>query len=77
MWCNTYFEQKNLHKYSRVARDQDGVEVKSMIDFVLVKKNILHFVQDVRAVRGMGLGISNPHVVLCKIRFVGSWIKRR
>ena len=28
---NTYFEHKSLHKYTRVARGQDGVEVKSMI----------------------------------------------
>ena len=48
---NTYFEHKNLHKYTRVARGQDGVEVKGMIDLVLVKKDMLHFVQDVRAVR--------------------------
>ena len=24
---NTYFEHKTLHKYTKVARDQDGVEV--------------------------------------------------
>ena len=35
---NTYFELKNLQKYNRVAKDQDGVEVKSMKDMVLVKK---------------------------------------
>ena len=51
---NTYFEQKNLHKYPRVARDQDGVEVKSMIDLVLVKKDMLRFVQD-------ALGDMVPH----------------
>ena len=51
---NTYFEYKYLHKYTRVARGQDGVEVKNMIDLVLVKKDMLHFVQDVRAVIGMG-----------------------
>ena len=43
-----------MHKYTRVARVQEGVEVKSMIDLVLVKKDMLHYVQDVRAVRGMG-----------------------
>ena len=43
---NTYFEHKNLHKYTRVARGQDGVEVKSMID--LVMKDMMIFVQDVR-----------------------------
>ena len=37
-----------------ILGDQDGVEVKSMIDLVLVKKDMLHYVQDVRAVRGMG-----------------------
>ena len=34
------------------------------------------FWQDVRAVRGMGQGISDHHVVLCKVRLVGTWIKR-
>ena len=33
--------------------------------------------QDVRAVRGMGRGLSDHYVVLCKVRLVGAWIKRR
>ena len=41
-----------MQKYTRVARGQDGVENKSMIDLVLVKKDIQRYVQDVRAVRG-------------------------
>ena len=44
------------------------VEVKSMIDLVLVKKDVLCYVQDVR---GMGQGLSDHHVVLCKVRSVG------
>ena len=52
LWI-TYFEHKSWHKYTRVARDQDGVEVKSMVDMLLAKKTMLHFVQDVWAVRGM------------------------
>ena len=35
---NTYFKHKSLHKYTRVAKGQDRVEIKSMIDVVLVKK---------------------------------------
>ena len=31
----TYFEHRSLHKYTRVARGQDGVEVKSLIDLLL------------------------------------------
>ena len=58
-----------MHKYTRVARGQD-VEVKSMIDLVL-KKVMLHYVQDVRALRGMGRDLLDHHIVLCKVRLVG------
>ena len=44
----TYFEHRNLHKYTRVARGQDGVKVKGIIDQVLVKKDMLRYVQDMR-----------------------------
>ena len=38
---------------------------------------MLGYVQDVRAVRGMGRSLSDHYVVLCKVRLVGAWIKRR
>ena len=60
-----------MHKYTRVARWSEGK------DLLLVKKDMLHFIQDVKAVRGMGQGISDHHIVLCKVRLVGAWIKRR
>ena len=60
-----------------MARAQDGVEVKSMIDPVLVKKYMLRYVQDMRAVRRMGQYLLDHHAVLCKVRLVGSWVKRR
>ena len=50
-WCSSVLkrgfiwlthERKSLHKYTRVARGQDGVEVKSMIDLVLVKRDMLY-----------------------------------
>ena len=74
---NTYFNHKNLHKYTRVARDQDGVEVRSMVDLVQVKRYRLRYVQDVRAGREMGRGLSDHYVVLCKVMLVGAWIKKR
>ena len=43
-----------MHKYTRVAKSEGGVESKSMIDMVLVKRNMLQYRQNVRAVRGMG-----------------------
>ena len=48
-----------------------------MIDLVLVKKNMLRYVQGVKAVRGMGRRLTDHHVVLCKVKLVGAWIKRR
>ena len=33
---------------TRVARGRDGVEIKSMMDLVLVKRDMLRYVQDVR-----------------------------
>ena len=51
----TYFKQRSFHKYTRMTMGQDGVEVKSMMDLVLVKNDMLHFVQNVRTVRGIGL----------------------
>ena len=39
--CNAYFKHRSLHKYTR---GQDRVEVKSMIDLVLVKRDLLRSV---------------------------------
>ena len=38
---------------------------------------MLQYVEDVKAVRGMVLGLSDHYVVLCKVRLVGAWIMRR
>ena len=52
----------------RMVECQGGVEVKSVIDLVLVKRDMLRYVQDAMAVKGMGRGLSNHYVVLCKVR---------
>ena len=51
---STYFKHRSLHKYTRVARREYGMEVKSMIDLMQLKNDILRYVQDERTVRGMG-----------------------
>ena len=48
-----------------------------MIDMMLVKRDMLRYVQDVRMVRGMGRSLSDNYVVLCKVRLVGACFKRR
>ena len=48
---NKYFQHKSLHKCTRVFRGQEGGEVMCTINLVLVDKDMLHYVQDVRVVR--------------------------
>ena len=55
----------SLHKYTRVPRRQGGVEVKSMIGLVLVNRDMLLYVQDMRAVRAMGRGLSDHTMLYC------------
>ena len=69
---NICFEHRSLHKYTRVVRGQDGVEVKSMTDL-----DMLRYVLDVKAVREMERSRSDHHVVLCKVMLVLGQIKRR
>ena len=47
-----------------------------MVNLVLVKRDMLCYVLDVRAVRGMRQAPSDHHVVLCKVRLVGARIKK-
>ena len=66
-----------MRKYKRVARIQDGVEVVSVVDLLLVKRDLPHYMQNVMVVKGMGRSPSDQHVVLGKFRLVGARIKRR
>ena len=56
---------------------QDGVKIKSMIDPVLVRRDMLQYVQDVKMVRRMGRGLSDHHVVPHEVRLVESGIRWR
>ena len=40
-----------------MAKGQNGVEVMNMKDLVLVKMDMLHYVHDMRAVKGVGLSL--------------------
>ena len=48
-----------------------------MICLVLVMRDMLRYVQEVREVRGMGRSLSDHYAVMCKVRLEGTWIKRR
>ena len=44
-----------------------------MIYLVLLKRDMLRYVQDMRAVRGMVRDLSANFIVLCKVKLVGTW----
>ena len=46
----------------------------SMTDLVHI---VLQYAQNVRTVKGIGLGLSSHYVILCNVRMADSWIKRR
>ena len=58
MWV-TLTLNPSFRRYTKVPRGQHGVEVKSMIYLVLVKKDMMRYVQNVRL------------VTLCKVRLGG------
>ena len=57
---STCFEHSSLHKYTWVARGQDGVKVKSMIYLMLAKKAMLRYV---KAVKGMGGSLRSSYIM--------------
>ena len=60
---NTYYKHRSLDKYTKVAKDQEGGEVKSMIDPVLVKRAM---VESAREVCGsVRMGGNNPKSMRC------------
>ena len=38
---NTYLKHRSVHEYARVAKGRNDVEIKSMTDLVLVKRDML------------------------------------
>ena len=65
-----------MHKYTRVKRDQDGGKEHDRSGASEEGYRAL-WAGCNRAVRAMGRGLSDHHVILCKFRLVGAWIKRR
>ena len=61
MWV-TLTLNPSFRRYTKVPRGQHGVEVKSMIYLVLVKKDMMRYVQNVRL------------VTLCKVRLGGGHV---
>ena len=75
VWVTCTLSTRVFISIKEVARGQDGVKIKGMIDLVKVKRDMLYYEQEVRAGRERGQGLSYHHVVLWKVRLVEVWIK--
>ena len=71
---NTISKHDVKKRYTRYGRDG---ERNSMIDYVLVRKELLKWVFDVRAAIGLSGGISDHVMVLCRVKFENVWWKPR
>lgn len=57
MYASSFFPDITLLISIRVEKGRDDVQVKSMIDFVWVKEEMLKFVINVKSSGGMKIGI--------------------
>ena len=51
-----------------VARGKDGMKFKRIINLVLVNRNRLKYVYEMKTVRGLGRNISNHSILLIKVK---------
>ena len=68
---NNHFKHNNINKYRRMTRGQDGIELMSVIDLMLVKRGMLKHMQDVKTVRRIARNLSDQSVELYKVKLVG------
>ena len=47
------------------------------MDLLLVRRDILKNVRDIKIMRGMGKSSQDHYVVLCKLKLMVTWIKER
>ena len=74
---NTWFEKKNIHKYTW-ARVSNGIVVeRALMDYVLVQRKVSGRILDVNVFRGESGDISDHFLVEGKLRVVGKWKKQR
>ena len=60
-----HFKHKNVPEYTKLTNNRDRAEVMNIIGLILVKKDMLQYVSNIKTARGKGLGIYGNPVILC------------
>ena len=50
---NEYFRRKNVHTYTKLTRGRNEMEIMIIKDFLLVKRDTLKYVHDLKRGRAM------------------------
>ena len=69
--ANTFYKHKLICRYTRY-----GVMSKSMTDFVLVKREMLRWIHDIKCMRGLSGGVSDHLIVLCRVKLDFEWTRQ-
>ena len=73
--ANTFFQHKDIHKYTWRRGEGSVWEQKSLIDFIVIDEGMREWVRDARVVRG-AIDISDHHPVVADIQMCMKWKKR-
>ena len=74
--ANTFFQHKDIHKYTWKRGEGGGVEQKSLIDYIICEESIRRCVKDARVVRGV-LDVSDHFLVTAVLHVQMKWIRKK
>lgn len=74
--CNSHFKHKDVHKYTWVCESvvRNG---RSLIDCMIVEREILRYVCDIKVLQELCGGVSDHMIVLRKVRLRDAWRPER
>ena len=70
---NSWFEEKDMYKYTWFRMAEGRVVDKALIDYVLLPKRMLGRLLDVKGWRGEGGGMSGQFLVKARLKLVDGW----
>jgi len=70
---NTMFEKRMINKFTFVRMDGGAIVDRALMDYVLVKKEVIGRLLDVHVYRGEASGMSDHFLVEAKLKVDGSW----
>ena len=74
---NTFFKKKDIYKYTWVRQEDGRVVDRALMDYVVVSRNVIGRLLDVRVLRGESGGMSDHYLVEGKLKVGMRWRRAR